>query len=127
MKVLLDTHALIWWFNDPAKLSSKASSILKNPETTILVSAVVAWEMAIKVNLGKLNALPLITDLVGRLVEEGFTELPISVEQAVRAGLLPRHHRDPFDRLLVAQAQDMNVPVLSGDVALDRYDVSRLW
>jgi PIN domain nuclease of toxin-antitoxin system len=127
VKVLLDTHALIWWFNDPAKLSSKASSILKNPETTILVSAVVAWEMAIKVNLGKLNALPLITDLVGRLVEEGFTELPISVEQAVRAGLLPRHHRDPFDRLLVAQAQDMNVPVLSGDVALDRYDVSRLW
>jgi PIN domain nuclease of toxin-antitoxin system len=127
VKVLLDTHALIWWFNDPAKLSSKASSILKNPETTILVSAVVAWEMAIKVNLGKLNALPLITDLVGRLVVEGFTELPISVEQAVRAGLLPRHHRDPFDRLLVAQAQDMNVPVLSGDVALDRYDVSRLW
>ncbi len=127
MKVLLDTHALIWWFNDPAKLSSKASSILKNPETTILVSAVVAWEMAIKVNLGKLNALPLITDLVGRLVEEGFTELPISVEQAVRAGLLPRHHRDPFDRLLVAQAQDLNVPILSADAALERYDVNRLW
>jgi PIN domain nuclease of toxin-antitoxin system len=127
MNVLLDSHALIWWFNDPSKLSPKASAILRNPANTVLISAAVAWELAIKVNLGKLSALFLISELVQRMNQEGFTELPISIAQAVRAGLLPRHHRDPFDRLLVAQAQDLNVPVLSADKLLDRYDVNRVW
>ncbi len=127
MNVLLDTHAFIWWFADPQKLSSKASLVLRNPKTTVLISAAVAWELSIKVNLGKLDALDLVTDLVRNMAEEGFTELPIGIEQAVRAGLLPSHHRDPFDRLLVAQAQDLNVPILSADLALDRYDVKRLW
>jgi len=127
MKLLLDTHALIWWFNEPAKLSARAASILGNPGNTILISAAVAWELAIKVNLGKIDALPLVTELASHTAEEGFTELPISMAQAVRAGLLPRHHRDPFDRVLVAQAQDLNVPILSADAVLDRYDVKRIW
>ncbi len=127
MKILLDTHGLIWWFNDPAKLSPKASSILRSPENTVLISAAVAWELAIKVNLGKVDALSIISELANHTAQEGFTELPINIGQAVRAGLLPRHHRDPFDRLLVAQAQDMNVPILSADRTLDRYDVKRLW
>lgn len=127
MNVLLDTHAFIWWFADPQKLSSKASSVLRNSNTTVLISAAVAWELSVKVNLGKLDALALVTDLARNMAEEGFTELPIGIEQAVRAGLLPGHHRDPFDRLLVAQAQDLNVPILSADLALDRYDVKRLW
>ena len=127
MKVLLDTHALLWWFNEPERLSKKAASTLANPANTAYVSAAVGWEIAIKVNLGKLNALPLVTELARHVIEEGFAELPVSIDQAVRAGLLPRHHRDPFDRLLVAQAQELNVPVLSADAVLDRYDIQRIW
>ncbi len=127
MKVLLDTHVLIWWFSEPSRLSAKATSILGNPSNTILVSAAIPWELAIKVNLGKVDALPLVTDLVSHTAEEGFLELPLNIRQAVRAGLLPMHHRNPFDRVLVAQAQDLNVPILSGDAVLDRYDVKRLW
>jgi PIN domain nuclease of toxin-antitoxin system len=127
MKILLDTHALIWWFGNESKLSRRASSIIANQNNTILVSAAIAWELAIKVNLGKFDALSLTTELPRFTEEEGFEELPISMEQAVRAGLLPLHHRDPFDRLLVAQAQALNAPILSADTLLDRYDVKRLW
>lgn len=127
MRLLLDTHALVWWFNDPSQLSKRADSIIANTQNTVLVSAAVAWELSIKVNLGKLNALSLITDLSERLEREGFTEIPIGVAQAIRAGLLPLHHRDPFDRLLVAQAQDLGIPILSADTSLDRYDIKRVW
>jgi|SRR5580700_158053 PIN domain nuclease of toxin-antitoxin system len=127
MEVIVDTHALVWAFNEPKRLSKRAISILTDTSNTILVSAAVAWELSIKVNLGKLDALPLLAGLTQRLQREGFTELPISVAQATRAGLLPLHHRDPFDRLLVAQAQDLGVPILSADSSLDRYDIKRLW
>ena len=127
MKILLDTHALIWWLGNESKLSRRASSIIANQKNTVLVSAAIAWELAIKVNLGKVDALSLTTELSRYTAEEGFEELPISMEQAVRAGLLPLHHRDPFDRLLVAQAQGLNVPILSADTVLDQYDVKRLW
>ena len=127
MKILLDTHALIWWFGNESRLSRRASSIIADPNNTVLVSAAVAWELAIKVNLGKFDALALTIELPRYTAEEGLEELPISMEQAVRAGLLPLHHRDPFDRLLVAQAQALNVPVLSGDRVLDQYDVQRIW
>lgn len=127
MKLLVDTHALVWWFNDPDKLSSTAMGLLSASRSSIFVPAAVAWELAIKVNLGKIEAFPLITDLTMHIAEEGFVELPISIAQAVRAGLLPRHHRDPFDRLLVAQAQDLNLPILSADRVLDSYDIKRIW
>jgi PIN domain nuclease of toxin-antitoxin system len=127
VKILLDTHALIWWFDNEVKLSRRASSMIANQNNTVLVSAAVAWELAIKVNLGKFDGLSLTTELPRYTAEEGFEELPISMEQAVRAGLLPLHHRDPFDRLLVAQAQALNVPILSADSVLDQYDVKRVW
>jgi PIN domain nuclease of toxin-antitoxin system len=127
LKILLDTHALIWWFGNEAKLSRRACSIITNHNNTVLVSAAIAWELAIKVNLGKFDALALTTELPRYTEEEGFEELPISMDQAVRAGLLPLHHRDPFDRLLVAQAQALNVPILSADAVLDQYDVKRVW
>jgi PIN domain nuclease of toxin-antitoxin system len=127
MEVIVDTHALVWAFNEPKRLSKRAISILTDTSNTILVSAAVAWELSIKVNLGKLDALPLLAGLTQRLQREGFTELPISVAQATRAGLLPLHHRDPLDRLLVAQAQDLGVPILSADSSLDSYDIKRLW
>jgi PIN domain nuclease of toxin-antitoxin system len=127
MEAILDTHALLWWVNEPKRLSKRANSILTNTDTTVLVSAAVAWELAIKVNLGKLDALALLTGLTQRLQKEGFTELPVTIGHATRAGLLPLHHRDPFDRLLVAQAQDLGIPILSADELLDRYDVKRVW
>ncbi len=127
MEVLLDTHALIWWFEGASGLSKRASSIIASPGNLILISAAVGWELAIKVNLGKFNTPTLVQEL-SRIVErEGFAELPISLEHAVRAGLLPLHHRDSFDRLLVAQAQAMGASILSADRALDAYDVRRVW
>ena len=127
MNVLLDTHVLFWWFSDASKLSKRAIAIMGDPDNTVLVSAATAWELAIKTNLGKIDALPLVVEL-GRFVElEGFMELPIGIERAARAGLLPAHHRDPFDRLLVAQAQSLHVPLLSADQVMDRYDIKRLW
>jgi len=127
VKVLLDTHTLVWWFGDAGKLSKRSASIISNSKNTVLISAASAWELAIKTNLGKLDALSLVMELSRHAAEEGFVELSISIDQATRAGLLPLHHRDPFDRLLVAQAQALNVPILSADTVLDRYDVKRVW
>lgn len=127
MKVLLDTHALIWWFEGSPKLSKRASSVLGSPSNAIFISAVVGWELAIKVQVGKFHTPSLVQDLDGIIQREGFAELGISLEHAVRAGLLPMHHRDPFDRLLVAQAQALNVPIVTADAAFDHYGVQRLW
>ena len=127
MRVLIDTQVLFWWYSEPLKLSRSAVSVIEDGSNVLLVSAATAWELAIKVTLGKLDALSLVIDLEGFLREEGFTELPITVPQATRAGLLPLHHRDPFDRILVAQAQDLGIPIISSDHLLDRYDVKRLW
>lgn len=85
------------------------------------------WEIAIKVGVGKMKPRSILQDLDRVLAEEAFSELPITLGAAVRAGLLPLHHRDPFDRLLVAQAQSLNVPILSADGVLDLYDIKRLW
>ena len=127
MKVLLDTHTLVWWFSEPEKLSKRAASIITNSSNAVLVSATSAWELAIKVNLGKVDAISLVSDLSMHLAEEGFEELPIAIRHATRAGSLPLHHRDPFDRLLVAQALELDVPILGADKSLDRYDIRRLW
>ena len=127
MNVLLDTHAFFWWFSDATKLSKRAASIIGNRSNAVLVSAATAWELAIKVNLGKVDALGLVVELGRYAEQERFTELPISIEHAARAGLLPAHHRDPFDRLLVAQAQALHLPILSADRVLDQYDINRLW
>ena len=127
MRALIDSKVLFWWYSDPKKLSKPATSILVDESNSILVSAATAWELTIKAALGKLDALPLVMDLSRYISEEGFAELPITISQATRAGLLPLHHRDPFDRLLVAQAQDLNIPIISSDRLLDQYDVKRLW
>jgi PIN domain nuclease of toxin-antitoxin system len=127
MEALLDTHALVWWFEDARTLSGQAAKILAGPNNMIHVSAAVAWELAIKVNLGKFRYPELVRDLGDLIEQEGWVQLPISLEHASRAGLLPLHHRDPFDRMLVAQAQALNLPILSADRALDEYDVQRVW
>lgn len=127
MKVLLDTHALVWWLEDAKLLSRRAAAILANRANDILVSAAVGWEIAIKISVGKMGPRSILQGLDHVLEQQRFSELPISLDTAVRAGLLPLHHRDPFDRLLVAQAQSLDVSILSADSLLDRYEVKRLW
>jgi PIN domain nuclease of toxin-antitoxin system len=127
MNVLLDTHAVIWWFNEPEKLSKRANSTITNQANTVSVSAASAWEMAIKASLGKLQTVSFVLDLSNLLQQENFFEQPVTVDHAVRGGLLPLHHRDPFDRLLVAQAQSLNIPIISADTILDAYDIKRIW
>lgn len=127
MKVLLDTHVLVWWLEDADRLSKRSAAILGNRDNGILVSAVVGWEIAIKVGAGKMKPRSILERLDSMLEQQSFSELPITLEMAVRAGLLPLHHRDPFDRLLVAQAQALDVAILSADAVLDRYDVKSLW
>jgi len=127
VKVLLDTHVLVWWLEDASRLSRRATTILANLDNSILVSAVVGWEIAIKVSAGKVEPRSIIQGLDRVLKQQSFSELPITLDATVRAGLLPLHHRDPFDRLLVAKAQSLGLSILSADAVLDRYDVKRLW
>jgi PIN domain nuclease of toxin-antitoxin system len=126
--VLLDTHALLWWLNDDPKLTKRARAVIANTNNSILVSAASAWEIATKVRIGKLpDAVELAHDFESCLIQEQFLSLSISSSHATRAGLLPGPHRDPFDRILVAQAQEENVPILSKEVVFDRYGIQRIW
>lgn len=127
MRILADTHALIWWMRADPRLSKRAVAVLKDRGNEILVSAVVGWEMAIKVKLGKIEPASLLKDLEEAVTIEGFVELPITLGHAIRADALALHHTDPFDRLLVAQAQSLSLPILSADRFLDLYAVQRIW
>jgi|SRR5271165_5061631 len=127
MNLLIDSHALLWWLGATSKLSSAAHSAIRSPLNRVYVSAAVAWELAIKANVGKLDAREVISDLPHILFEKGFRRLAISVDHALRAGDLPHHHRDPFDRMLIAQAQALGFPIVSADVTLDHYGVKRIW
>jgi PIN domain nuclease of toxin-antitoxin system len=126
VNLLIDTHALLWWWLDAPLLSETARSVLRKGNR-IYVSAAVAWELAIKANLGKLNARALIGGFPGFLAEEGFRRLAISTDHALRAGQLPRFHGDPFDRMLAAQAQALNFAIISADKIFDEYAVQRIW
>jgi PIN domain nuclease of toxin-antitoxin system len=128
MRLLLDTHTLLWWLSDDPALSVSARKLIARANNTLLVSAASAWEIAIKFRLGKLpGAAELLGDFAGYLRNEHFESLPITDNHAVRAGLLPEPHKDPFDRMLIAQAQAENIPIISNDVAFDAYKVRRLW
>lgn len=127
MNVLIDSHVVLWWFSRSRQLSRAAHTTLADPQTRVYVSAAAAWELAIKANLGKLDARSLVESLPQLLFEEGFRRLAISMDHALRAGLLPRHHNDPFDRMLVAQAQALNCPIVSSDTLFDSYGVRRIW
>jgi PIN domain nuclease of toxin-antitoxin system len=127
VKVLLDTHVLLWWLEGAGNLSRRARNTIQNRETTVLVSAASAWEIAIKSEAGKLEAGPLLTNFDKELEQEGFAELPMSAPHAIRAALLKGPHKDPFDRMLIAQAQTENLPVISKDKLFDDYAVRRIW
>ena len=124
MKLLLDTHAFLWLKTEPARFSTATLSLLQEPAHSLLLSAASAWEIAIKHALGKL-ALPVAPGryVSQRMVQSGIGALPITVEHALRAGALPPHHADPFDRLLIAQAQLEKASLVSADDRLRAYDV----
>lgn len=112
MKLLLDTHTLLWWAFDSPRLSRRARSLLADPANTLLVSAASASEISTKYRLGRIPEVAvLMQDMAGWLEKAGFVELPISVAHAQQAGTLGGEHRDPFDRMLVAQSIGENVPV----------------
>ena len=128
MTVLLDTNALLWSLLEPHKLSEQALATVKDPETVVLVSSASAWELSIKHQLGKLtSASEVLADFRGHLKRLRADVLVITPEHAIKAGALPTHHRDPFDRMLVAQAQLEGVPVVTNDEAFSHYDVEVLW
>ena len=128
MRVLLDTHTLIWAKISPGSLSRHVAEIMADPLNEIFVSAATAWEIATKIRLGKLpGADSLERDFLETMEDSGYTLLPIEAESALRAGRLIADHGDPFDRIIAAQALAMDIPVLSTDTKLDVFGVRRLW
>jgi PIN domain nuclease of toxin-antitoxin system len=122
--LLADTHVLLWWRADDPRLTSPARDAMADPALELFFSAGSIWEMAIKQAAGKLD-LP--DDFVATMGERGFAELPISARHGLVAGTLPLHHRDPFDRMIVAQAQSERLTVITGDARIAAYEVPVLW
>jgi len=126
--VLIDTHVLLWSALEPARLSSRARSLLTSLDIEVLVSAASAWEIATKVRIGKLpGAEAFAADLNTRIKRLGFLGLAVTLEHGQRAGLLPGTHKDPFDRMLIAQAQAENLPLISNERIFDAYGIRRIW
>jgi PIN domain nuclease of toxin-antitoxin system len=123
VNLLLDTHILLWWLADDPGLSDRHRSAIADPANVVYVSAASAWEIAIKKAVGKLIA-P--NDLGAALITSELEQLPITVAHAEAVGRLPPHHRDPFDRMLIAQAGVEDLTVVSGDPMFAQYEVTRL-
>jgi PIN domain nuclease of toxin-antitoxin system len=126
LALLLDTHAFLWWCEDSPELSRKARKAMTADDC--FVSLASFWEIAIKISLNKLR-LPGIVDryLSNQMSLNGFEQLEITFRQIMRCASLERHHGDPFDRLLVAQAQEESLPIVSRDPAFDAYGIKRIW
>ena len=128
MRALLDTHVLLWWLLNDRALSVTARTTITDDGNEIFVSAASAWEISIKFKQGKLPAAaPLMADLESAIAGEGFSSLPVTINNGERAGGLPLHHKDPFDRMLIAQAIAESLTLVSNERLFDRYDVTRLW
>jgi PIN domain nuclease of toxin-antitoxin system len=125
---LLDTHVLLWWLFDDPKLSGKARSVIRAPENKILVSSASGWEIATKSRLGKLpHAANVAKDLPSLLRKARMQVLPITMKHALAAGALPGPHRDPFDRMLIAQGQIEQLPIVTSDWEFRNYPVKLIW
>jgi len=122
--VLLDTHALLWVLGEPKKLSEEIRQSFSRAESRLLVSSGTLFELSIKVNIGKLKVPEGFFD---RIFEAGFERLPIADVHLKQYRILPLHHRDPFDRLIIAQSIVENIPVITSDHIFKAYDVKTLW
>lgn len=128
MKFLLDTHTFLWWITDDFRLSLRVREIISRGENKLFLSAASGWEMAIKAALGKLNFPGNLKSFVTeQLAVNGIDSLPVELTHALHVSALPVIHRDPFDRLLVAQAQVENLPIITADPQISRYDVETIW
>ena len=128
MRVLLDTHAFLWWLAGDEQLSDAARAAIADEDNDVFVSAASAWEIATKHRIGKLPAVAaVVADLDGVLSDQSFIGLSISIRHGQTAGALPGPHRDPFDRMLIAQAILDDLTLVSNERAFDAYGVRRLW
>ena len=128
MRLLLDTHTLFWSVQEPSKLSASAMAALQDPTNVRPVSAATIWELAIKVGQGKIAlSMPYRQWMETAITDLKLDILPVTVEYAERLSLLPPHHKDPFDRLMIAQALVDGIAVVGVDVFFDAYGVTRIW
>jgi PIN domain nuclease of toxin-antitoxin system len=128
VKLLLDTHAFLWWLAGHEALSVPARTAIAEESNRIYISAASAWEITTKHRLGKLpDVAAIIADLDGAIADQGFTGLPVSIRHGQMAGALPGPHRDPFDRMLIAQAIADDLILVSNEQPFDAYGVGRLW
>ena len=128
MNVLLDTQVFLWWASSSTRLSGRATAVIGDRATTVHVSVASAWEIAIKASIGRLELqAPPAEYVTDRLRLHGFEPIPIGLTHALRAGSLPRHHGDPFDRVIVAQGQVEDMPIVTADPLIGLYDVETIW
>ena len=128
MRLLLDTHTLFWSVEEPTKVSTTAMAAIRPLANDVLLSAATIWELAIKVGQGKIAlSMPYRQWMERAIVDLKLTILPVTVEYADRQSILPMHHKDPFDRLMIAQALVEGIPIVSADAAFDAYGVARIW
>lgn len=128
MRLLLDTHAFLWFINGDESLSRRTRLLIQEAGNDILISIATLWEIAIKNSLNKLELSQPFEVLIPReLSNNEFTQLPITVDHLIQLGNLPLHHRDPFDRLLIAQSLYEQVPLISKDNEFDKYGLERIW
>jgi PIN domain nuclease of toxin-antitoxin system len=128
MRLLLDTHAFLWWLAGDETLSAGARAAIADEHNEVFVSAASTWEIANKHRIGKLPGVTaIVADLDAAITDQGFTPLPINPRHGQAAGALPGPHRDPFDRMLIAQAMLENLVLVSNEQPFDAYGVARLW
>ncbi len=128
MRVLLDSHAVLWWLDGDRRLSRRARSVMNRQDSEVFVSAATAWEITTKARLSRLRFAPdVAADVLGAVLEQGFHPLDISTIHAQRAGSLPGHHQDPWDRMLIAQAQAEGLALVSNEARFDGYGIARVW
>lgn len=128
MRLLLDTHAFLWWLAGSERLPDAARWAIEDEANSVLISAASAWEITTKHRLGKLPEAGVVAlDVPGAIASQGFEELPISVQDAARAGALQGIHRDPFDRMLIAQALARDLVLVSNEAYFEQHDVQILW
>jgi PIN domain nuclease of toxin-antitoxin system len=128
MRLLIDTHSFIWWIQDDKRLSTAARALLRDRANEVFVSIATIWEIAIKVGVGRLRMPPeLRVFLADQIARTGFSLLPIAFEHVVAVHALPQHHRDPFDRLLIAQCRQEILTLVSRDDKFALYDVELVW
>ena len=128
MSYLLDTHSFLWFINDDASLGSLAKNIIQEPNNRLYLSAASIWEIAIKVSLGKLDIPSPFQDFIEeQLIKNDIDLLPIKIAHTAIVARLPFHHRDPFDRLIIAQSLAESLAIIGTDAVFDQYGVKRLW